>query len=59
MKPTVRIVYHEYKTKARRRRGGTFLSTFFDPVTRTGETALEELTRRSEDALVPKGSNSK
>jgi hypothetical protein len=50
---TVRIVYQEYKSSKRRRRGGSYLSSFFDPVTRTGKTALDEITGRATKALVP------
>ena len=51
--PPVRIVYAEYKSKKNQRRGGSYLSSVFDPVTRTGKTALEELKRRGSDAFVP------
>lgn len=52
--PPVQVVYAEYKTKKGQRRGGEFLSSVFDPVTRTGQTALEELKKRGSDAFVPR-----
>jgi hypothetical protein len=51
--PPVRVVYAEYKSDKKQRRGGDYLSSVFDPVTRTGKTALEELKRRGVDAFSP------
>lgn len=44
--PRVQIVYKEYKTKSLDRAGGEFLSSVFDPITRTGKAALDEIKRR-------------
>jgi len=52
--PPVRVVYAEYKTRKGQRQGGAFLSSVFDPVTRTGQSALEELKKRGADAFVPR-----
>jgi len=52
----VRIVYQEYESRKRRRRGGDYLSSFFDPVTRSGKTALEEIARRTANAARAKES---
>jgi len=51
--PPVRVVYAEFKSDKRQRRGGDYLSSVFDPVTRTGKTALEELKKRGSSAFVP------
>ncbi|MEM8883246.1 MAG: hypothetical protein AAGD14_04185 [Planctomycetota bacterium] len=51
--PTVAVRYAEFRTKKGQRRGGEFLSSFFNPITRTGRTALDEVRRRGEDAFIP------
>jgi len=51
--PTVRVVYAEFRSSKDQRRGGDYLSTVFNPVTRTGRTALEELQRRAAAAFLP------
>jgi len=51
--PTVNIIYKEYKTKSLDRAGGEFLSSMFDPITRTGKAALDELKRRDAGYIPP------
>jgi len=51
--PPVRVVYAEFRSSEKERRGGDYLSSVFDPVTRTGKTALDELKKRSADAFIP------
>jgi len=51
--PRVNIVYKEYKTKSLDRAGGDFLSSVFDPITRTGKAALDELKRRDAGYIAP------
>jgi len=51
--PRVNIIYKEYKTKSLDRAGGEFLSSVFDPITRTGQAALEELKRRDAGYVPP------
>ena len=52
--PAVTVIYKEYKTKPLDRAGGEFLSSVFDPITRTGNAALEELRRRDAGYVPPK-----
>jgi len=52
--PRVTVIYKEFKTKPMDRAGGQFLSSVFDPITRTGTAALDELKRRDAGYVPPK-----
>lgn len=51
--PRVSIVYKEFRTKPIHRAGGEFLSSVFNPVTRTGRAAVDEIKRRDAEYVPP------
>ncbi|MHC4956096.1 MAG: hypothetical protein ACYTGZ_19810 [Planctomycetota bacterium] len=51
--PRVNIVYKEIRSKSIDRAGGDFLSSVFEPITRTGKAALDELKRRDAGYIPP------
>ena len=50
--PRVSVIYKEFRTKPIERVGGKFLSSVFEPITRTGQDAIDEIKRR-DAAYVP------
>jgi len=51
--PRVAIIYKEFRTKPIHRTGGEFLSSVFNPITRTGRAAVDEIKRRDAEYVPP------
>ena len=51
--PRVAVVYKEFRTKPIQRVGGDFLSSVFNPITRSGQDAIDAIKRRDAEYVPP------